>query len=150
MFAAACTGWASRWPDGLCRPDLLRRPGPRRSEEHTSELQSQSNLVCRLLLEKKKRKAALNPLDGAGRWDPPASLTTEPPAWLPRLARIQLAVAECGLPVLVQRPAHPTERQTRLTSARSICYTSMARCWRRSFTCAPASEYTKPNNTVTT
>src|SRR2546430_4269464 len=28
-----------------------------RSEEHTSELQSQSNLVCRLLLEKKKRSA---------------------------------------------------------------------------------------------
>src|SRR2546430_12511868 len=28
--------------------------GPERSEEHTSELQSQSNLVCRLLLEKKK------------------------------------------------------------------------------------------------
>src|SRR2546427_9549440 len=32
----------------------------RRSEEHTSELQSQSNLVCRLLLEKKKRRP-LNP-----------------------------------------------------------------------------------------
>src|SRR2546427_3184013 len=30
-----------------------------RSEEHTSELQSQSNLVCRLLLEKKKRKRVL-------------------------------------------------------------------------------------------
>src|SRR2546430_9619548 len=30
------------------------RSGCRRSEEHTSELQSQSNLVCRLLLEKKK------------------------------------------------------------------------------------------------
>src|SRR5688572_30851295 len=30
-------------------------PQPVRSEEHTSELQSQSNLVCRLLLEKKKR-----------------------------------------------------------------------------------------------
>src|SRR2546427_1866701 len=29
-----------------------------RSEEHTSELQSQSNLVCRLLLEKKKKKNA--------------------------------------------------------------------------------------------
>src|SRR5688572_31924860 len=29
---------------------------PERSEEHTSELQSQSNLVCRLLLEKKKKK----------------------------------------------------------------------------------------------
>src|SRR2546430_6127512 len=40
--------------------------GPRdrvmRSEEHTSELQSQSNLVCRLLLEKKKRTAAICPL----------------------------------------------------------------------------------------
>src|SRR2546427_2023748 len=31
-------------------------PSHRRSEEHTSELQSQSNLVCRLLLEKKKKK----------------------------------------------------------------------------------------------
>src|SRR2546430_17584140 len=30
-------------------------PACRRSEEHTSELQSQSNLVCRLLLEKKKK-----------------------------------------------------------------------------------------------
>src|SRR5206468_12038635 len=30
--------------------------GPRRSEEHTSELQSRSDLVCRLLLEKKKKK----------------------------------------------------------------------------------------------
>src|SRR2546427_5916231 len=29
---------------------------PRRSEEHTSELQSQSKIVCRLLLEKKKKK----------------------------------------------------------------------------------------------
>src|SRR2546427_5455185 len=32
------------------------RAGSDRSEEHTSELQSQSNLVCRLLLEKKKNK----------------------------------------------------------------------------------------------
>src|SRR2546427_4187338 len=31
-----------------------------RSEEHTSELQSQSNLVCRLLLEKKKKKRKIN------------------------------------------------------------------------------------------
>src|SRR2546430_12362121 len=44
-------------PDGPRPPRAdLRRPVPlpRRSEEHTSELQSQSNLVCRLLLEKKK------------------------------------------------------------------------------------------------
>src|SRR2546430_5674592 len=32
-----------------------------RSEEHTSELQSQSNLVCRLLLEKKKNKRNIPP-----------------------------------------------------------------------------------------
>src|SRR2546430_4152147 len=34
----------------------LTSEGVDRSEEHTSELQSQSNLVCRLLLEKKKKK----------------------------------------------------------------------------------------------
>src|SRR5688572_8041482 len=34
-----------------------------RSEEHTSELQSQSNLVCRLLLEKKKKKQEKKTLD---------------------------------------------------------------------------------------
>src|SRR5690242_21147473 len=33
-----------------------RRPAGGRSEEHTSELQSHVNLVCRLLLEKKKKK----------------------------------------------------------------------------------------------
>src|SRR5256886_5882016 len=39
-----------RWPSQSCQ-----LPGETaRSEEHTSELQSQSNLVCRLLLEKKK------------------------------------------------------------------------------------------------
>src|SRR5688572_32370986 len=36
--------------------DAFERSRERRSEEHTSELQSQSNLVCRLLLEKKKKK----------------------------------------------------------------------------------------------
>src|SRR5690606_41889725 len=36
------------WPDGLHLPT--------RSEEHTSELQSRENLVCRLLLEKKKNR----------------------------------------------------------------------------------------------
>src|SRR5438093_138237 len=44
---------------GIFNPDavagLVRRPH-RRSEEHTSELQSLTNLVCRLLLEKKKKK----------------------------------------------------------------------------------------------
>src|SRR2546430_8533435 len=35
---------------------VMPLPMSARSEEHTSELQSQSNLVCRLLLEKKKNK----------------------------------------------------------------------------------------------
>src|SRR2546430_6025706 len=42
-------------------PDLLDQ----RSEEHTSELQSQSNLVCRLLLEKKKDAFLQTPADAA-------------------------------------------------------------------------------------
>src|SRR2546427_1280660 len=59
----------SIWPGILQGAGAVARPGrlpPRlqtakstpsssRSEEHTSELQSQSNLVCRLLLEKKKK-----------------------------------------------------------------------------------------------
>src|SRR5690242_21255311 len=40
---------------GVARASCRSGP-PRRSEEHTSELQSHVNLVCRLLLEKKKRK----------------------------------------------------------------------------------------------
>src|SRR2546427_6325353 len=39
-------------------PHEARYDGPLRSEEHTSEFQSQSNLVCRLLLEKKKKRTA--------------------------------------------------------------------------------------------
>src|SRR5690606_41877196 len=39
--------------------ERLLHPGLPRSEEHTSELQSRENLVCRLLLEKKKNKIKL-------------------------------------------------------------------------------------------
>src|SRR5688572_31774878 len=48
---ASCSGGSVGCPPGEQAP---RRDA--RSEEHTSELQSQSNLVCRLLLEKKKKK----------------------------------------------------------------------------------------------
>src|SRR2546427_3417363 len=45
-------------PNGRTQQALTGEVGLRlRSEEHTSELQSQSNLVCRLLLEKKKKTA---------------------------------------------------------------------------------------------
>src|SRR5690606_39429703 len=55
-------GRRRRFPRGQLDPGRGRRrslPGAhrrRRSEEHTSELQSRENLVCRLLLEKKKRR----------------------------------------------------------------------------------------------
>src|SRR2546430_7220225 len=55
VVAAAAFEPPDRSPQEICVSD----PRPQlelRSEEHTSELQSQSNLVCRLLLEKKKTK----------------------------------------------------------------------------------------------
>src|SRR5690606_24817189 len=57
-FAAALVwrhaGWSARRE---CADLQLGTRSGRRSEEHTSELQSRENLVCRLLLEKKKREA---------------------------------------------------------------------------------------------
>src|SRR5256886_9276658 len=50
QFALVAMGSALRGT-GIVQPTMVVR-----SEEHTSELQSQSNLVCRLLLEKKKKK----------------------------------------------------------------------------------------------
>src|SRR5688572_31371860 len=50
-------GRSSQSAPSTCYSDLSRAASDfTRSEEHTSELQSQSNLVCRLLLEKKKKK----------------------------------------------------------------------------------------------
>src|SRR5438105_12446726 len=46
--------WPSRWGEG--RPGWHIECSAMRSEEHTSELQSRVELVCRLLLEKKKYK----------------------------------------------------------------------------------------------
>src|SRR5688572_32024892 len=53
LFRSLC---AAVW-DGIGSPFTIEYPC--RSEEHTSELQSQSNLVCRLLLEKKKKKTII-------------------------------------------------------------------------------------------
>src|SRR2546427_4660442 len=51
-----CSGDGRGIGGGASRLISVRRHAGARSEEHTSELQSQSNLVCRLLLEKKKKK----------------------------------------------------------------------------------------------
>src|SRR5256885_7790511 len=47
---------------------LFFRDPDRRSEEHTSELQSPCNLVCRLLLEKKKNIIYVSPLSASRRY----------------------------------------------------------------------------------
>src|SRR5436309_8258709 len=52
--------WAqARWPAAFLAVWFVATLMPR-SEEHTSELQSRENLVCRLLLEKKKKMKAAN------------------------------------------------------------------------------------------
>src|SRR2546430_10855699 len=55
VFAILQRGDDARIGRGAADAVLLQRLD-QRSEEHTSELQSQSNLVCRLLLEKKTRR----------------------------------------------------------------------------------------------
>src|SRR5256886_7390458 len=50
-----------------------------RSEEHTSELQSQSNLVCRLLLEKKKNTYTINTISNSNAFTPQPALNTIAP-----------------------------------------------------------------------
>src|SRR5699024_12258168 len=57
--AAASTCWPASTPPCGGSASTMSRPSRRRearSEEHTSELQSRFDLVCRLLLEKKKRR----------------------------------------------------------------------------------------------
>src|SRR3989442_4454275 len=64
-------------PAGICpapRPCRRGGRGGPRSEEHTSELQSRPHLVCRLLLEKKKKDRLMTPL---GRTDNITHTTSE-------------------------------------------------------------------------
>src|SRR2546427_3305458 len=59
FFSGVCRGlpgYSGLKPAPLSSAALCATSAAMRSEEHTSELQSQSNLVCRLLLEKKKKK----------------------------------------------------------------------------------------------
>src|SRR3712207_7237267 len=58
MTAISEGAWRARMASSRLRTTAMRRTGKprRRSEEHTSELQSRQYLVCRLLLEKKKQK----------------------------------------------------------------------------------------------
>src|SRR3712207_8190530 len=58
MNARSRASTAGGSPSGICsEPEAEAHRGVERSEEHTSELQSRQYLVCRLLLEKTKKKA---------------------------------------------------------------------------------------------
>src|SRR5438034_3597056 len=63
LFRSMCTMPSVRITFVAKYPSSLEKAAPpsRRSEEHTSELQSHSDLVCRLLLEKKKKKKITKP-----------------------------------------------------------------------------------------
>src|SRR5437667_5028748 len=55
-------GGRKRAAEGLCYRETIRvGTDHKRSEEHTSELQSHHDLVCRLLLEKKKNQLNISP-----------------------------------------------------------------------------------------
>src|SRR5690554_7103668 len=66
--ADACKAAADEMGD-----NCIAVPGDVRSEEHTSELQSRPHLVCRLLLEKKKKKTHTTSLRPGNRFTRPAT-----------------------------------------------------------------------------
>src|SRR2546430_12319969 len=78
----------------------------RRSEEHTSELQSQTNLVCRLLLEKKKLKHVEHPLKYTKikRHNNSASLQQAPLLWPQYLAQDMLRTDLCNARIAADLP----------------------------------------------
>src|SRR2546430_5864187 len=87
---------------------ILKRPGwkgKRRSEEHTSELQSQSNLVCRLLLEKKNRQCRATDRPDASRAAMSALHDSEPVLLVAAASAMNvlppLAVSAALLPVIL-------------------------------------------------
>src|SRR5688572_30961258 len=74
LFRSRCPGRDADQVEFLMKPARVRDSAVAgvdavgfgvRSEEHTSELQSQSNLVCRLLLEKKKKKSKKRIISGS-------------------------------------------------------------------------------------
>src|SRR2546422_3493945 len=56
LFRSLPRSQKRRYPPGNRIPSYSAQTSSNRSEEHTSELQSRLHLVCRLLLEKKKKK----------------------------------------------------------------------------------------------
>src|SRR3712207_8425081 len=97
--------------DGAARPGARRGAGGhRRSEEHTSELQSRQYLVCRLLLEKKETRPRRSPF--APQLDRPRSVLP------PRSPRDGSRIEGSGVPPFPRPPRAPTPPPHTLPRAR--------------------------------
>src|SRR5256886_2979239 len=89
---------------------IVRFVSTARSEEHTSELQSQSNLVCRLLLEKKKaQRHRLSVGDVRGMTEPDPDSMWARTGWhdVPGLADITAAVLHVSVVDMAVTAASP-------------------------------------------
>src|SRR5256885_2910637 len=95
------------YPFALSPSDLLGISGPR-SEEHTSELQSPCNLVCRLLLEKKKLRQPVAGLD-LDRGDAVPHNALQPPR------RLRLQITRVGRARVAHRPQDSASRAHELS-----------------------------------
>src|SRR5262249_50185103 len=116
-----------------------------RSEEHTSELQSLTNLVCRLLLEKKKNKKTTRPLtqqvayhvDTKSAYALSAPLVTPPPHPPPVLRFLHiLLLLLFFFFLMIRRPPRSTLFPY-TTLFRSRCGRTASRSWRRPCAWAP-------------
>src|SRR2546430_9925444 len=112
-FLASCTnsGLFGQAQTVVCAVSCRRKLVPGRSEEHTSELQSQSNLVCRLLLEKKKIISR-----SRGVWEPRPTIL-EPTAFdaAPEWAASTNFAVITAYVITVQSPPHRSALPSSIT-----------------------------------
>src|SRR2546430_6607092 len=82
-----CDSAVERQPRVIAVVNAILRIMGVRSEEHTSELQSQSNLVCRLLLEKKKKNLSTPTTSSHLAYPLRSGHSLNPPSYLRRSLR---------------------------------------------------------------
>src|SRR5258708_11145519 len=84
---------------------------PRRSEEHTSELQSPDHLVCRLLLEKKKNKNDKPAATHHAQSKHPRPVLIRHPSRSPSTSRLHVPPHPVRTPMTTQTPRRHRDRQ---------------------------------------
>src|SRR2546421_3639968 len=88
-----------------CKPAVDENTFRLRSEEHTSELQSRSDLVCRLLLEKKKKSTRSTVSSSTQAPTQPVTQPMRPPLSMNSAGTSGLSVATCRGSIYTQRAA---------------------------------------------